>query len=300
MTTGELVGGSGSAPDSGEQERLFAAGIGPRWDPHYRHAFQRFQSGRRRLKISWNWAAALVPFWFLYRRMPLAQVMSFFLLLVVMGSVGVTYYVKQGHSAVVGGDVRWVWLTAIVAVSALKGLFGDGLLFETLREKLQPAPEAGYSEETLVKALEGRRPPRVAGGFGEFAGFVGLAFVLALSGTVLFLSWSVITMHKTSDEAAAEVNVKEDLRRLSGAQESYLAGHGTYAASLGALGITYDSLVDGHPVLVPVRVKIETANTTGWSATGKHHRYPVRCGIFVGSARSPIAGAHEGEVTCVW
>jgi len=45
-----------------------------------------FPSGTTSLKLSWNWAAALVPFWLLYRRLYLAW-MGFTALAVILGHV---------------------------------------------------------------------------------------------------------------------------------------------------------------------------------------------------------------------
>lgn len=44
--------------------------IGPNWHSHYRQAFARLlheQSTGQSAGWTWNWAAALVPFWFLHR-----------------------------------------------------------------------------------------------------------------------------------------------------------------------------------------------------------------------------------------
>jgi hypothetical protein len=47
-----------------------------------------------------------------------------------------------------------------------------------------------------------------------------------------------------------------------------------------------------------VTMAIGAATGTGWSATASHNATTKTCGIFVGSATSPVSGANEGEPKC--
>ena len=50
-------------------ERLYALFVGERWAPYYRERFARFTANGGRFVPTWNWAAALVPGWLLYRKL---------------------------------------------------------------------------------------------------------------------------------------------------------------------------------------------------------------------------------------
>lgn len=91
------------------------------------------------------------------------------------------------------------------------------------------------------------------------------------------------------DAEAYTAAMKSDLRNLVTAQESYFADQVTYTSDLISLNFTASS---------GVTVRIGTASGTGWNATASHSGTSATCGIFVGSARSPITGANEGEPRC--
>jgi serine/threonine protein kinase len=82
---------------------------------------------------------------------------------------------------------------------------------------------------------------------------------------------------------------KNDLRRLVSAQESHWAGHQTYTGDPDAL--------DFKPS-PGVTITLLSAGNTGWSASSRHNATTAWCGIFVGAAASPVAGASEGEPLC--
>jgi hypothetical protein len=47
---------------------LLAAAVGPSWDTYYADRFARIEAGES--PGQWNWAAALVPFWAAWRKLP--------------------------------------------------------------------------------------------------------------------------------------------------------------------------------------------------------------------------------------
>lgn len=84
--------------------------------------------------------------------------------------------------------------------------------------------------------------------------------------------------------------MKSDLRNLVTAEESYFADHLLYTTSTAAINFTPDR---------SVTVTIGVVTTTGWNATARHAGLgSMVCGIFVGTAPPPIAGALEGEPMC--
>lgn len=92
----------------------------------------------------------------------------------------------------------------------------------------------------------------------------------------------------TRDKAYV-TSMKSDLRNLITVQEAYMADHGTYAAATGSL--TYNASSG-------VTVTVGTADSGGWNATATHTATSRTCGIYVGSAAAPVAGANAGEAAC--
>ena len=90
-------------------------------------------------------------------------------------------------------------------------------------------------------------------------------------------------------EKAYVAAMKSDLRNMVTAQESYFADNVTYATATGSVNFAAST---------GVTVTVGAATGTGWNATAKHNATTKTCGIFVGSAAAPIAGANEGEPKC--
>jgi prepilin-type N-terminal cleavage/methylation domain-containing protein len=91
-------------------------------------------------------------------------------------------------------------------------------------------------------------------------------------------------------EKAYIAAMKSDLRNLITAEESYFADQVSYSTSMTAVNASSST---------GVTVTIGTATGTGWNATAKHTATTKTCGIYVGAAAAPIAGANEGEPKCV-
>ena len=98
------------------------------------------------------------------------------------------------------------------------------------------------------------------------------------------------------DLVAIEFQLKAALRRLVVAQEIYYSERATYAPDLFTLLEMAEMRVDssGGVRFSPdpaVFIAIVAADQTGWSATASHEHAPsVGCGVFVGSAASPLEG----------
>ena len=92
-----------------------------------------------------------------------------------------------------------------------------------------------------------------------------------------------------SKERAYLVTMKSDLRNLVTAQEGYAAAGAGYTPSASLLSYTTSA---------GVSVTILGADSSGWSATATHHGTSKTCGISMGTATAPIAGAKAGEALC--
>jgi prepilin-type N-terminal cleavage/methylation domain-containing protein len=90
-------------------------------------------------------------------------------------------------------------------------------------------------------------------------------------------------------EKAYVASMKSDLRNLLAAQEGYLTDWMTYTTSTSALTWSQSA---------GITVTIGFADAQGWNATAKHNGTSKTCGIYYGTAASPVAGAIEGEPKC--
>jgi hypothetical protein len=111
--------------------------IGPNWRQHYEPVFTRLLAENRivgRRRWTWNWAAALTPFWFLYRR--LYGPFFFFL-----GAFTVTRGLGAAVSANSEGDQSFLLLNVVQHL--VQGWVADRLLYKeaTLRIQEQPPLE---------------------------------------------------------------------------------------------------------------------------------------------------------------
>ena len=89
-----------------------------------------------------------------------------------------------------------------------------------------------------------------------------------------------------SKEQAYIATMREDVRTLAAAEESYAADHaGLYATSLGALGTSY-SVSPGVTITL-------TGTASSWRATARNPMTIVACRLAAGTTRS-----YDGQVVC--
>jgi len=103
--------------------------IDDNWDSHYAEAFGKLLRARRGRTIAgftWNWAAALFPVWFLYRRLYVAFIAILFV------RMGVWWVLSPGTG-----------LWPLIAVTILQGVVGDRLLFEHACGVAATTPDRG-------------------------------------------------------------------------------------------------------------------------------------------------------------
>jgi len=88
---------------------------------------------------------------------------------------------------------------------------------------------------------------------------------------------------------AYAASMRDDLRNLATAQESYLADWNSYTGTLTNLNFQTSP---GNTV------SITAATGAGWAATASNTATTETCGVYVGSVTPPIAGQPEGGVQC--
>ncbi len=110
----------------GGNSRILAAlhaYVGQNWESHYRSSFERLVRSRENGTATgwtWNWAAAIIPVWYLYRRLYL----PFFGLLFLSTFINVADQVAAGTSDG-GSPVALLFFGQLLAM----GFAGDRVLF---------------------------------------------------------------------------------------------------------------------------------------------------------------------------
>ena len=262
-------------------ERLLAAYIGPQWERYYRARFAHFRAYPWR-PIAWNWAAALVPFWPVYRNVGAA------FLIYILAAIGLLV-VSSVVSASVTNAVLYVSLSIVTVGAAcgfLEGLLGTWLLYRQARTMVARARRRTGPEVAALHLLERSRPA------ASVQGIVGLVLGSALLLVLAVVLASVVPRMSTAYDKAYGAAMRSDLRNVVTAQEAARRAQGAYAASVAALG-------GGFRASTAVTVRITVADSTGFAAVAIHEWTALRCAVFVGTAQPPRAEMVEGEPACV-
>jgi prepilin-type N-terminal cleavage/methylation domain-containing protein len=94
-------------------------------------------------------------------------------------------------------------------------------------------------------------------------------------------------------EKAVLATMKEDLRNLATAEESYYYDNNTYYG-----GAVPNAALEFTPS-AGVVVALANVSISGWSATATHPTAPGKtCALFWGTAPAPAPAVNEGEVKC--
>lgn len=86
--------------------------------------------------------------------------------------------------------------------------------------------------------------------------------------------------------------LRADLRRLAVAQESHFYDHRVYAAD------PADLQAAGFRLSPGVRIVVNEATQTGWSASASHAETQARCFVFVRGAAPLGSATRAGEIRC--
>ena len=116
--------------------------------------------------------------------------------------------------------------------------------------------------------------------------------VLVLLLAVALLLAVVVPELTAARRRSAQSALRSDLRKLAVAQESYFYDHRAYAAD------PLDLQVTGFRLSPGVRIVVNEATHTGWSATAWHPETPARCFLFLRGAAPVGTAARPGEIHC--
>lgn len=152
LMTGGSVGTVHSQPNAGvavtDESGVLAAlraYVGQNWESHYRVAFESLHHSRQSRTAAgwtWNWPAALIPVWYLYRRLYLA----FFGFLLLLTFINMIDQAAAG-SANGGSPFALLFLVQLVVM----GFAGDRLLFRKAYSKVTSA--TAPRDEAQLRAL---------------------------------------------------------------------------------------------------------------------------------------------------
>jgi Tfp pilus assembly major pilin PilA len=137
-------------PNSSQYEELYSAAVGASKAGYYVPLFQRFdQPGSSR--ISWNWPAFFVSFfWLLYRRMYLLALAYFFLLPAALATLSTILSALFGPVAG-GGAYLALLLAQLIAVP----MFANALYHRHVRDRIRSLAVGAPSHEAVVQRLVG-------------------------------------------------------------------------------------------------------------------------------------------------
>ncbi len=270
-----------AGPSDADRERLLAAFIGRNWDRHYRASFAALRAGRPDLRARWNWAAALVPLWFAWRGLYLAQV-------AVCVAVPVLFMILVHDVLTFGSD--WIsWASVYAVLGIVEGYWGDRWLLARADRYLARVPSDGATDDAILKHLAKQ-------GGGSLVG--PLATVLGIYLVAVVLLPSLVNTMDPAYRAA----MKSELRGLVEAQERYFTWRGSYAANF---SVPVPSEADSgktEPLYRRsddiVTLTVALVGRDGWYATARHPGLNEICEIWVGRAPSHLQGTPQGTPTC--
>ncbi len=116
-------------------------------------------------------------------------------------------------------------------------------------------------------------------------------FLVLLVGLALLLA-VVVPELSAARRRSAQAALRSDLRKLAAAQESYFYDHRVYAAD------PLELQPAGFRTSPGVRIVVNEATLTGWSATASHPETPARCFLFLRRAAPVGTATRPGEIHC--
>jgi Tfp pilus assembly major pilin PilA len=136
--------------NSSQNEELYRAAVGERKADYYLPLFARFDQGGSRL--SWNWPAFFVPFfWMLYRRMYGLALAYFFLYPIAAAILLAVLTALLGEAT-----ATLAYLLVIIGVWVLVAIFANSLYHGHVRKRIDRMSADAPSHEALVQRLIGQ------------------------------------------------------------------------------------------------------------------------------------------------
>lgn len=122
-------------------------------------------------------------------------------------------------------------------------------------------------------------------------GMAPVDVLILLVGLALLLAVAVPEL-SAARRRSVQAALRFDLRRLASAQESYFYDHSVYGAD------PLDFQAAGFRLSPGVRIVVNEATQTGWSATASHPEIPVQCFLFLRGAAPVGTATRPGEIHC--
>ncbi len=262
-------------------DRLYASFIGPNWTSHYRGAFGRIEgSGQRG---GWNTAAAVVPFWFVYRGLTSWSIIFFLSVLVLYAVYATvfTFFSWMRHEL-----FWWPLVPAYLTASIAQGLVADKLLYKLALRKINQVRRSASNQATAVRELSALAPKAPPGAYITHT-------VLMLIGVPIWSVgvWSGATALRPSYSEPQSVYVallRTALRDLIVTQETFFLEAAQYSDDIARL-----RYVPPEGVII----RLTSASDSGWAATASHAMVAASCTIFMGRGTS-AEPANEGIAVC--
>jgi len=119
-----------------------------------------------------------------------------------------------------------------------------------------------------------------------------LADVLILLITLALLLAVGVPELSAARRRSVQSVIRSDLRKVAAAQESYFYDHRVYSADLEQLQAAGLRLSPG------VRLVVNEATQTGWSASASHPDWPAGCFLYVRGAAPVGSASTPGVIRC--
>lgn len=261
-----------------DDESLLAAVVGATWQEYYRARFAALAAGGG--AWHWNWAAALVPFWMRFRRMPVA---------VAVYAVDVIAFAWiTGRLQDELGRPTALAVAAVVVLggmSVAQGGLATAAYHAQARRAVARARRAHGGDAAAAAAALGRRAPHLTPG-SVAVHVITSVLVFAL----LAVAAGLAVPHYHDRTLFYRATMKSDLRNLVTAQEGYFQDSLRYAGSAASLALV---------VTEGVTVEVAFASAEGFRAVARHASEPrYTCEIWVGAVPDRRPDTVEGIPSC--
>jgi hypothetical protein len=265
-----------------DRERLLAEFVGPNWGRHYRASFTALRGTDDWWRGHWNWAAATVPFWLLWRHLGVHQIAAW----IAFVSVSRFFLSFYGTSKLTSALI-----VAYGAVAVVEGYWGDRWLFARAQRVIG-----------VVQARRGVDQPglKIVTGNGRVS-FLAPALICVLF-AVWFFGEVVPTQGLFGVNASRYDNgMKYALSDLAAAEARFFAERGIFTANLAdsvrseSDSSTWKPLSYGYR---EIALTVTLLGADGWYATARHRRTARICEVWVGTAPAHLLGTAQGAPSC--
>ena len=265
-------------------DRLFAAFIGPNWTSHYRDAFFRIEDGSRTgITKSWNNAAAVVPFWFVYRGLTSWSIICFLSVLVLY----VVYATAFAVFSWMRYELFWLpLLPAYMTVSIVQGFAADALLHKLALRAINEVRRKASNQAIAIRELSAMAPKAPPGAYVTH----GILMVVGVPiwAVAVWLGIGALAPHYSEPQSVYVALMRSALRDLIVMQETFFVEAAQYSDDMERLRYAPPE---------GVTISLTSASDSGWAATASHAMVAQPCTIYVGRGVA-VGNAEEGIPFC--